>query len=163
MKDDHIINLLEENKLKDLSEDKTRQIEAHIKECVDCRREFGAAKVALTILRERAAHALEPTPFFEARVMNALRERQATRPVSNRLWQMWQDAKLLVSGLGTSVAMLLILTFVVSQNTSSTDFQATVSDQYSVESIVFDSPEGTENLTDSELIQTIYSPEETEN
>lgn len=163
MKDEHIINLLEANKLKDLSDAEFRRVENHAAECAECRREYEAAKVSSLFLRTRAAQTLEPPPFFEARVMNAWRAQQAAlKPVADRLRQMWQDAKILVSGLAASVAMLLILTFVVPQTSDTTQLQASPADYYSAESVVFDLPEAPADFTDAQLFQAIYADDDSE-
>jgi predicted anti-sigma-YlaC factor YlaD len=161
MKDKHIINLLEENKIKDLSEADAAFIAAHVEQCADCRREYEAARVAQMVLKTRAAQTLEPPPFFEARVMNAWRERQAApKPVADRIRQMWQDTKILVSGLATSVAVLTILTFVVPQGASDT---LASNDYYSLESVVFEHPDQPADLTDEQLLEEIYGSDDLEN
>jgi predicted anti-sigma-YlaC factor YlaD len=163
MKDKHIINLLEENKFKDLSPEDRALIEEHIADCADCRRGFEAAKVSGIILRTRAAETLEPAPFFEKRVMAAWRERQraAIKPVADRIRQMWQDAKILVSGLATGVAVLTVLAVFSPQANSS--LTAHAADYYSVESVVLGQQDATAEITDEQLLEEIYGSEDLEN
>jgi hypothetical protein len=164
MKDEHINNLLDENRFEDLSETELRQIEAHIGGCADCGYQYEAAKIASLILRERVTQTIEPTPFFEARVLRAWREKQATlEPVTSRLRQLWQDTKILVSGLATAVALLMVLTLFIPQNTAVTPLQALIIDDYSVESIVFDRQDAPDDLTDTQLLDEIYGDDDLEN
>lgn len=166
MKDKHIINLLEENGLKDLSDTDIRLVEAHVERCAECRREYEAAKVSSILLKTRAAQTLEPPPFFETRVLSAWRERQAAaaKPIVDKIRQMWQDTKILVTGLATSVAMLAVLAFIVSQMTNAPVFQASADDNYSVESVVFDRQESpADDLNDDQLLQEIYESDDLEN
>ena len=164
MKDKHIVNLLDEKKLKELSADERERIETHVAECAACRSEYEAARVAHLVLKTRASQTLEPTPFFEARVMNAWRERQAAlKPVGDRIRQMWQDAKLLISGLTTSVALLAVMSLVVPQAANDAgSMYASTNDYYTVESLVFEGQEMPEEITDGQLFEAIYG-DETEN
>jgi len=164
MNDEHIINLLDEEKFRDLSGAEIRSIEDHARSCADCAREYEAAKVAALVLRERAAQTIEPTPFFETRVLAAWREKQAAlQPVVNRLRQWWQDTKILVSGLATAVMLLMVLTFIAPQVSNNAPLQASAIDYYSVESLVFERPEPSVDLTDAQLLEEIYGSDELEN
>jgi hypothetical protein len=164
MKDKHIIDLIQQSKIKNLSEAETMFVAAHIKQCPSCRMEFEAAKISSVLLESRAAQTLEPSPFFEARVMNAWRERQASlRPVADRLWQAWNDTKLLVSGLATSVVLLLVLTFsgpgIPNDDAS---LQAATVDPFSAESILFAQQEVAGDLTDVDVLTEVYGDDDTE-
>jgi predicted anti-sigma-YlaC factor YlaD len=163
MNDGHIINLLDEKKFSDLSETEIQTIEAHIENCVSCRSEYEAAAIASVLLRERAAVTIEPPPFFETRVLNAWRERQAElMPAAERLRQMWQDVKLLVSGLTAAVAALLAVTFFVPQINGDAPLRASFTDYYTVESVIFERPSIPENLSDEQLLGEIYGGDELE-
>ncbi|HLA96655.1 MAG TPA: zf-HC2 domain-containing protein [Pyrinomonadaceae bacterium] len=164
MKDKHIGDLIQENRIKDLSDADTTFVEAHMKQCPRCRMEFEAARIASVLLESRAAQTLEPSPFFEARVMNAWRERQAAlMPLADRLWQAWNDTKLLVSGLATSLAVLLVLTFAGPGIRNDALLQASADDPYSAESILFAHQEVAGDLTDVDLLTEIYGDDDTEN
>ena len=164
MKNKHIIDLIQESRIKDLSDADRAFVEAHIEQCPGCSMEYEAAKISSVLLENRAAQTLEPSPFFEARVMNAWRERQsALKPVGDRLWQAWSDTKLLFSGLATSVAVLLVLTFAGPEISDDASVQASIDEPFSAESILFTQPEAAGDLTDVDVLTEIYGDDDTEN
>src|SRR2546421_3556041 len=117
MSDKHIISLIEQTPPASLSESDLIAIRAHVAECADCRRGYEAAQVAVLLIKERAAEAFAPSPFFHTRVLGTLRERQA----ANESWvwsRMWRAGGALASSMVATVAALGGLTFVVSRNPS---------------------------------------------
>src|SRR2546421_11563148 len=89
MREEHVRNILESTPFAQLSEGELEKVRAHAARCVECARTFEAARVAASLLRERAAREFEPSPFFQTRVLAALRERRAGEdaPAFLRLWR----------------------------------------------------------------------------
>jgi predicted anti-sigma-YlaC factor YlaD len=111
MRDEHVIATLEGKPFDSLSEGELATVRAHAGECAECRRAFDAARVSSLLLKERAAAVVEPPPFFQTRVLAALRERQA----AGEAWsfaRLWKSAGALVASMAASVALLAGLTFV---------------------------------------------------
>lgn len=105
MRDKHIINLIEERPLKDLNATEIAQINEHTAHCAECRMSFEAAIVSSRLLRERAATVVEPPPFFQTRVLSAIRERNLSQdPFGFR--KMWWSARILVTSMA-AVALTL--------------------------------------------------------
>jgi len=156
MKDKHIIGVLENTGFKNLSEQESAQIETHTARCSECREAFQAAKISLLMLKNRAAETAQPPPFFEARVMNAWREQQAETSPSGikRLWQMWQDSKILVSSMAASALMFAVLSGFAPQRADETLAQASADDYYSAETIVFNRQPN--DVTDAEIFLALY-------
>lgn len=109
MRNDHIINLLEENRLTALGADKVSIIESHVGDCPECLKAYTAARVAGTLLQARAAETFEPSPFFKTRVMAALNEKQSTVEPS-AIARLWRAAGALASAMALIVAVLSSLT-----------------------------------------------------
>src|SRR2546421_4318501 len=106
MSDKHIISLIEQTPPASLSESDLIAIRAHVAECPDCRRGYEAAQVAVLLIKERAAEAFAPSPFFHTRVLATLRERQA----ANETWvwrRMWRARGGPASSIGSTGAALL--------------------------------------------------------
>ncbi|MBO0799317.1 MAG: hypothetical protein J2P31_10905 [Blastocatellia bacterium] len=101
--------LLDSVPLASLSETELAHIREHSEHCSDCRRAFSAAQLSALILRERAAAALEPSPFFQTRVMAALREKQIPAG-SYSLARLWKSAQALVYTMAALVVLLGALT-----------------------------------------------------
>jgi hypothetical protein len=163
MRDEHVIELLESAPLARLTEGETERLRAHTARCEGCRRAYEAAQVASALLRARVAQVCEPSPFFQTRVLAALRERRAEEgPVLVRLWR---AAGSLVSSMAASVAVLAVVTFAVPALYTLPDAQETAvsaSDPYATESILIASDDASEQMNYEQVLSTVYGGEEAE-
>jgi hypothetical protein len=147
VKDTHIINLLESAPLAELGESDLNLIQSHIVTCEGCRYAYDAAEIASLLLKERAAESFEPSPFFQTRVLAAVREQSANEGWS--LIRLWRSAGALASAMVATVVTLGILTFMVPSATSSQE----MSSAYSPEAIIL----GQGELSDEQILSTLYS------
>jgi hypothetical protein len=164
MRDEHIINLIESVPLKSLTENDLTAIRAHTDHCAGCLGAFQAAQVSALMLKERAAAEFDPSPFFHTRVMATLRERQANQSWTNSwaLSRLWRAAGALASSMVATVAALAVLTFVIpaSQVGSGTQVSS-LANSYSAEEVILDqNPQLDEQLSDGQLLSTIYDGQE---
>jgi hypothetical protein len=158
MKENHIIELLENRSFASLKESERAVIQAHTANCTSCARAYDATKIASALLRERAVEAVEPSPFFHTRVMAALRERQNEVPAFKRLWQ---TAGALVSSMTATVALLAVLSFVVPGTQTSTTAQASESNGYSAEEVILNQNSlQDEQASDAQVLTTLYPAED---
>jgi hypothetical protein len=157
MKNEHVISILESKPFIALDQNEIAEIHDHALVCVSCRKAFAGAQVSAALLQERAREAFEPSPFFETRVLAALRERQ----VANEKWawsRLWRTAGGLASSMVATVATLAILTFVMpgSQTTDSQNSAAVVN-TYTTEAVVLDENTLADNqMSDSDVFAAIY-------
>src|SRR5437763_9393026 len=114
MRDEHIKATLHGAPLDTLGEDELAAVRPHAAQCKECARALEAARVPLLLLKERAVAGVEPSPFFQTRVLAALRERQSGVE-SWSLSRLWRTAGVLFSTMAATVAALAALTFVVPQ------------------------------------------------
>jgi anti-sigma-K factor RskA len=168
MKDEHITNLIESSPLASLTEQDLAMIRVHTVHCSSCQRAFQAAQVSTLMLKERAATEFEPSPFFHTRVMATLRERQAANESNESLansWalgRLWRAAGALASTMLATVAALAVLTFVIpgTQETSGPQLSS-LPNSYSAEDVMLDqNPQLDEQLSDGQLLGSIYDGEE---
>lgn len=162
MKDKHINEILERTPLADLSETELEYVHSHTTQCAACKRAYNAARVSALLLKERAAETFEPTPFFQTRVLAALRERQAAQR-SNVFGRMWQKTGALVASMAATVAMLAVLTFLSPGMQTSAPSQdlATTSNSYSADEVLFNRNEATdEQMSYEQVLTTLYEPDE---
>jgi anti-sigma factor RsiW len=161
MKDDHIIKLIEEGPLSDLSATEIERVNAHTAQCAECLLEFQAAIVSSRLLKERASATVEPSPFFHTRTLAAIRERgrgRSSAPEPFGFWKMWQAARFLIASMAAVVVMLTLLTLLSGRP------QTPSGDNYSVSSssvdLVFDddSP-ANDDLTYSQVLTNLYNQE----
>ncbi|HEX6625754.1 MAG TPA: hypothetical protein VF064_18705 [Pyrinomonadaceae bacterium] len=114
MRDEHVKGILDAAPLAQLGEGELAAVRAHTARCAECLRAYEAARASSLLLTERVAAAaeVEMPPFFQTRVLAALRERRATEeaPALSRLWR---AAGALVSSMAVTVAALVALTFTV--------------------------------------------------
>src|SRR5215207_9767752 len=111
MRDEHIKRLLEEAPLASLGQAELAAVRAHVATCAECGRAFEAAQVSSLMLKARTQEAFEPSPFFQTRVLAALRERRAAEEERWTFARLWKSAGLLVSSMAATTAALAVFTF----------------------------------------------------
>ncbi|HKP71606.1 MAG TPA: hypothetical protein VJT82_01630 [Pyrinomonadaceae bacterium] len=162
MRDEHIISIIENAPLSELSEHELADVRAHTDQCVECRRAFDAAQISQLLLRERVAETIEPSPFFQTRVLAALRERQAAQETS-AFRRLWNATGALVSSMAATVAALVILTFFApgSQPTTGSPEVASAYNSYSAEEVLFDQSDApADQMSYGQVISTLYESDD---
>lgn len=155
MRDEHIKKLLDEAPLKSLGKAELAAVRAHAEVCEDCRRAVAAAQLSALMLKTRARESFEPSPFFQTRVLAALRERRGAEE-GWTLARLWKSAGLLVSSLAATTAALAVFTFVAPSEPA---VAQEVAGTYSAESVIFD--EGAdEQMTDDQVMTSLYGSED---
>jgi predicted anti-sigma-YlaC factor YlaD len=150
----HITEILDNMPPASLSEQDRETIRAHTSECAACRQAYEAAQLSELLLKDRAAESIEPSPFFQTRVMAAWREQQEAgrMPAFRRLWK---SAGALVSSLALTTAALAALSFTIPETTQTSGDTSPV-----VESTVLDSEETGEPLTEAQMLSAMYVDDE---
>lgn len=158
MRDEHIKDLLDREGLAGLGERELAAMRAHAEVCGECARAYAAARVAASLLEARGGEGFEPSPFFQTRVLAALRERRSAGEVWS-FGRLWKAAGLLVSSMAASVAVLAALTFVAPQET--TTAQLTPADAYTAEDVIFEQGAGAgTQVSDEQVFATLYGADE---
>jgi len=156
MKDKHITEILDNASIASLTEVELKEVQAHARDCVSCGNAYEAARISAAVLRSRAQATIEPSPFFQTRVMAALREQQAVESVPVML-RLWRSSKALVSSLAVTTAALGALSFLLpAPVTSVIDQTASV---YSAESVLMG--QGSDDqMTYEQVLSTIYADDD---
>jgi hypothetical protein len=155
MKDKHITEVLDSAALANLSPSELDEIRAHVRDCEPCGSAFEAAQLSAVVIQERAQAVIEPSPFFQTRVMAALREQQAAESVPS-LWRLWNSARGLVSSMALTTAALAALSFVVAAPaTPSADQTASA---LTAESVILG--QDADDLTYEQVMNAIYADDE---
>lgn len=157
MNETHIIKILENLPLASLTESQLLTVRSHAEVCLPCGRAYEAARLATLLVKERAAETIEPSPFFQTRVLAALREQQANNsvPVFSRLWK---SAGALVSSMALTTAALAAFSFLAPGAGDGTTQESALS-PYSAEAIVFNQDQGDDQMTDEQVLNVIYTDE----
>lgn len=155
MNDKHITEVLDAVALASLSPSELDELRAHARECEPCGSAFAAAQLSARFLKGRAQVVIEPSPFFQTRVMAALREQQAVDSVPAFL-RLWKSAGALVSSMALTTAALAAVSFLVSAPATNALDQTVAA--YSTESVMFD--EGGDELTYDQVLNAIYTDDE---
>lgn len=161
MRDEHIISLLEKGPVARLDENEWNSIRSHTGRCANCLRAFEAAQVSSMLLKEGGGETFEPPPFFHTTVLANLRERQADGGAWSWI-RVWRSAGALASSMVATVVALAVLTFVIpgSQNVPRPAVSS-LADIYSAEEVILDQgAQFEEQLSDAQLLTTIYGGEE---
>jgi anti-sigma-K factor RskA len=162
MRDEHIISIIENAPLSGLSGSERAFIRSHTEQCAECRRALEAAQISTLLLKERAAETIEPSPFFQTRVLAALRERPMTNEIS-ALRRLWNAAGALVSSMAVTVAALVILTLFAPGSQSAPEQQEVVTayNSYSAEEVLFDQDElPADQMSYGQVLSTLYESDE---
>jgi hypothetical protein len=156
MKDKHITEILDNASIAMLSESELNEVRVHALECVSCRDAFEAARLSAVVIKNRVEVTIEPSPFFQTRVMAALREQQAVESVPAML-RLWKSAKALVSTMAVTTAALAVVSFIQPSQT------APVLDQtasaYSAYSVIMDQ-DAEDQMSYEQVLSTIYEDDE---
>ena len=158
----HIISLIENQPLTNLTEADLADVRAHNEVCSSCKRAFTAAQISMLLLREGAPEMFAPPPFFQTRVLAALRERQA----ANEPWawaKLWKATGALASSMAATVAMLAVLTFVLPGTQTGSDSAQlnSASGAYSAEEVILNVNDPNANAmdaqpSDGQVLNTLY-------
>ena len=155
MNDKHITEVLDSVALAALSPSELDEIRAHARDCEPCGDAFAAAQLSALVIQERAHAVIEPSPFFQTRVMAALREQQATEsaPAFRRLWN---SARGLVASMALTTAALAALSFVfAAPATAPTEQTASA---LTAESVILG--QDADDLTYEQVMNAIYADDE---
>ena len=157
MKENHIVNLLESHSLGSLSVAELERVKAHTAACPECLLAYQAAQASLLLLQERASAIVEPPPFFQTKVMAAIREQKLT-PERLGFLRVWQTARPLVASMGAFVVMLLALTFFNSSEPPTEPSDLASLNDGATEWVAVDSDDAGDELTDSQALTVLYDP-----
>ena len=157
MNDKHITEILDNASIANLSEFELNEVRIHVKDCASCRNAYEAARLSAVVIKSRTQVTIEPSPFFQTRVMAALREQQAVDSVP-AMFRLWKSARALVSSMAATTAALAVLSFVLPGPAVADD--QTVS-AYSVESVLMD--QGSDELSYEQVLSAIYAEEDEAN
>jgi anti-sigma factor RsiW len=157
MKEQHIIGVLESTRFASLSDGDHSAIRAHIAKCDECARAYKVASVSASLLENRMAETVEPSPFFHTRVMAAIREKQNDVPAFAR---MWRAAGALVSSMAAAVVLFAVLSFAVSGE-QTLPVEVSASTRYSAEALILDeTEEALEQASDAQVLNTLYAADD---
>ena len=153
MRDEHIIEILDNSPLMSLPEETREAMQRHNTGCSSCDVAYRAALASSALLKQRTSVTVEPSPFFQTRVMAAWRERQAAESVPAFL-RLWRAAGALVSTMAVTTMALAILSFMYPAPTPQvTESLATA---YTAESVLLDQAVD-EQLSDEQVLSTIFA------
>lgn len=117
MKSRHITKILDRTEFNRISADDLTEIGEHINGCQNCRAAFHSARISSILLKESSlTEPLAPTPFFQAKVLNAWREKQIVQKPVAVFWRWWQASATLVLLMFVTVIGLMTVTLVASNS-----------------------------------------------
>jgi hypothetical protein len=151
MKDKHIIEVIDSVALASLSPIELDEVKSHARDCASCRTAFEAAQVSAFVIKQRAQVKIEPSPFFQTRVMAAWREQQSAENLPAFL-RLWKSASALVSTMALATVALAAMTFVYPEPATALTEQVASAD--TAEAVIFG--QGDEQLTYEQVLSTIY-------
>ena len=156
MKEKHILEILDGQKFAELAAGELKIIQAHAAVCRDCRQAFEAARVSGALLAARAElPALEPSAFFQSKVMQAIREKQKLRKPIAAFWRWWQASYPLVCSMLFIVITLALLT-VIAPRPESAQAATSTYNLYSTDSVILNQ-NPPRSITTEQALEVIYT------
>jgi predicted anti-sigma-YlaC factor YlaD len=158
MKSQHITEILDHTSFAELGEREKEIVSTHIKDCSSCRRSYEAARLSAILLKpdDRGAQ-ISPSPFFQAKVMNAWRERQIPRRSVEAFRRWWQASAVPVSMMLVTMIVMILLTVVAPQANSDGSQEVSSFNLYTTDGVIMDQ-RLPRDLTNEQVFQVIYSP-----
>jgi hypothetical protein len=149
MNNSHIIDILDNAALAELTETQLASVRNHVDACPSCAESYHAAVLTSQVMHARVAVQVEPSPFFATTVLARIREQQPDNlPAMLRLWR---SARYLVSSMALATAALAVLSFVVPGPAVGSSEPATTA--YSAESVILGDED---ELSYEQVLSTIY-------
>ncbi|MEO6589544.1 MAG: hypothetical protein ABIP06_09585 [Pyrinomonadaceae bacterium] len=149
MKKRHIKEILDRFDFSQIPEPDLPAIHSHITLCDDCRRSFRAAELTSSMLKKAAFETPVPSPFFQAKVLIAWREKQNLQKAAAGFRRWWQAIVAPVSVMVLTVFCLVGVS-VFAPVSESDDSQARQSNDYlyTTEAVILNQKTGSDLTTE---------------
>lgn len=157
MKNEHILDILDEKAFTDFEEAELSFIKAHAAQCADCFQAFEAARISSVLMKTHAAESFEPSPFFQTRVMANLREKQAKINPFAAIGRLWKASASLVVMMMTMVVALIALTIFAPKLNTVSGAQVSSFDNYSTDMVIMNERLPGREPTNEQVFQIIYN------
>jgi len=158
MKSKHITEIIDGAAFADLSEQDLAIIRTHVADCPNCKQAFKAAQVTSVLLKAKSEiPAPTPSPFFQAKVINALRERQNLQKPIEAFRRWWQASAAMVGLMVIIVACLVATSFMIPLASEDEVQAGTNFNLYTTDSVILNQ-KSPRDLTNEQVFQVIYNP-----
>ena len=155
MKDRHILEIIDERRFGELEGDELKTVQTHTADCSDCRQAFEAARISSVMLAARAEiPAVQPSAFFQSKVLNAIREKQNLRQPIAAFRRWWQISYPLVCSMLFIVITLALLTVIAPK--SNNNQAVSTYNLYSTDSVILNQ-NMPRSLTNEQALEVIYN------
>ena len=159
MNSNHIHQLLEERSLPSLTAEELARIEEHTAQCESCTTAYESARIAFAMLQERSALQVEPSPFFQTRVMAAIREHRQEAETFNIL-KMWRTARTMLASMAALVVLLTSITVYTNYLTSETVHTSLSYNAETADFVLYGRDDFDEQaISNSQMISNVYDLE----
>ena len=154
MRNEHILDILDEQSFSQLSETEKKIIESHTVKCGSCLRAYEVAKISSFLLKTNVTQNFEPSPFFHARLLANLPEKQSSVNPFLVLGKLWRASGALVVVMITTVVGLIAVTVFAPDYS-----KAAAGDNDSADIVILDEKIPGRELSNEQMLQLIYGSE----
>ena len=154
MKNEHILDILDEKSFDEFDEAEKVLIKNHTSKCPSCRQSFEAAKLASNLLKINVTQNFEPSPYFIKRVLANLPDKP--KSVSS-LWafaKVWKAAGTMVGIMIVTVLVLAALTVFAPKSEN-----VATADNDSADMVILERRSTTKDLNNEQVFQIMYMTE----
>jgi hypothetical protein len=150
---EHIIENLDSRPFAEFGAGELAQMREHGAGCGTCETAFQSARRNAAILKFEAAHTIDPSPFFQTKVLAAMKEKRSYRPVVD-FWKMWQASGALVSVMLVMVAVLFFAGIAAPDAVGGNTGPVATAD--TAEAVIFEQDKTLSDITSEQIFQEIY-------
>jgi hypothetical protein len=150
---EHIVEMLDGAPFGSFSGDELAGFREHCRECESCTTAFTAAQTSAAVIKFDSEQVFGPSPFFQTKVMAALREQRSE--ASRSIWnfaRLWQASASLVTMMVALVAMLM---FAVALAPSHQTYASSSSSMDQTEAVILEQ-DNPRDMTNDQVLQAIY-------
>lgn len=158
MRNEHILDILDEKAFVDLSRTDLSRIESHAGICPDCARAFDAARISAFLLKAEPLEDFAPSPFFQTRVLASLRQRQEKINPFAALARLWKaSATLVVMMMAVVIGLIALTAFAPRINgTASAVNNNLILDGFSTDIVIMNERLPVKEPTNEQIFQIVY-------
>ncbi len=156
MRNEHILDMLDEKAFDEISADEKTSIEKHTAQCSACLKAYQSAKITSVLLKTSVTQNFEPSPFFQTRLMANLREKQAKVSPLFVFARMWKASGTLVAMMITTIFVLIGLTVFAPNYNQVSGATISASDNDSADIVILDGRVPAKEPTNEQIFQMVY-------
>lgn len=155
-----IIACLDSVSLNHISEEILSELREHADSCKECDNVLTAAMLSSELLRARLdeAESIDPSPFFESVVINAIKAGKAVSTPIAAFTRWWKATSSILAFSASMSVILIVVALMTTTVEEAPTVSSTSSNLYPTEAVLMDQATNGKDLTNEQVLQVVYTP-----